>query len=292
MFNRSNSQRGYSSIPRTAYGLLRRNLSIAREWWDTYIWRSRKQARTPYGFLLFSGSYRANRSMQCGTFEPEETALIQQCVRNAEIFVDVGANIGLYSCIARQTNRHVIAVEPQSRNLKLLYMNLIANGWSDVEVYPVGLSDHPGLATIYGATGTGASLLKGWAGYSSHFRETIPISTMDIVLGGRFAGRKLLIKIDVEGAEYAVLQGCEKTLARLPRPTWLIEICLGEYHPTGLNPDFAATFALFWQKGYEARTANHENRLIRPADVERWVREGRCDSGVINYIFAPPFGTE
>lgn len=292
MLERLKDPRRYFSMLGTAYRLLCRNLSIAREWWDTYVWKPRKQARTPYGFLLIVGSYRANHSMQRGTYEPEETNLIEQLLREADVFVDVGANLGFYTCLARQASKHVIAVEPQVRNLELLYQNLMVNHWPDVEVYPVGLSDRPGLATLYGATGTGASLLKGWAGYSARFRETIPVSTLDILLGERFAGQKLLIKIDVEGAEYAVLQGSERTLARSPRPTWLIEICLGEYHPAGRNPNYAATFELLWQNGYEAHTANREDRLLMPADIERWVCERRSDSRVINYIFVPSVGKE
>lgn len=268
-----------------AYALLRRNLSIFYEWRDTYIWRSRRQVPTPYGFKLLAGNYRANRDMQYGTFEPEETALIQKYLNSAEVFVDVGANIGFYTCIACQSHKHVIAVEPQLHNLECLYTNLSANGWQNAEVYPIGLSNQPGLLTLYGASGTGASLVKGWAGYSPRFRQTIPVSTLDILLGERFVGKKLLIKIDVEGAEYAVLRGSSKTIATSPPPTWMIEICLNEYHPTGLNPNYIATFAFFWQNGYQVHTANRENRLINPIDVERWAREGRCDSGVISYIF-------
>jgi len=225
--------------------------------------------------------------MQAGTFEPEETALVQQYLHDAEVFVDVGANIGFYTCIARSSGKQVIAVEPLRRNLDYLYVNLAANRWNDIEVYPVGLSDRPGLGVLYGASVTGASLIRWWAGASQVFQRMIPLSTLDILLGARFSGKKLVIKIDVEGAEYQVLLGTRKIISMSPRPTWLIEICLNEYHPAGLNPNYAATFEIFWKHGYEARTADRRNQVVLPADVQRWVNAGSCHSGVINYNFVP-----
>src|SRR5207249_12233043 len=139
--------------------------------------------------------------------------------------------------------------------LDYFYANMAANGWKDIEVYPVGLSDRPGLGLLYGASGTGASLIRSWAGASQAFQRMVPLSTLDILLGERFKGKKLIIKIDVEGVEHQVLLGSSKIISMARRPTWLIEICLNEYHLDGLNPKYAVTFEIFWKHGYEARTA-------------------------------------
>jgi FkbM family methyltransferase len=223
--------------------------------------------------------------MQIGKFEESEMSLIQQHLSQASVFVDVGANIGFYACIALMVGKRVIAIEPQPQNLKYLYENLHVNGWQDVEVYPVGLSSKPGVLDLYGASTTGASLIPGWAGATQRVRRVIPVSTLDILLGERFAGEKLFIKIDVEGVEYDVLLGASRTIKLSPRPTWMIETCLSEFHPDGLNPNFAATFEAFWRHGYEVRTADQRNVLIEPADVKRWINARHCDSGTINYIF-------
>ena len=272
---------------RALHRKLNRALLEIRDVRDTFLSRPRKAEMTPYGFKLLGSSSIHHRKMKLGIFELEETAIIRHYLDQAQVFVDVGANIGFYTCLARSTNKHVIAIEPLQQNLNHLYANLNTNHWNDVEVYPVGLSDRPGLVTLYGASMTGASLINGWAGASERFQRTIPVTTLDILLNERFEGKKLLIKIDVEGVEYLVLQGGIKALRLTPRPTWMIEICLSEYYPAGLNPNYAVTFALFWQNGYEARTANQEGRVIKPTDVERWVRGGYCDSRVINYIFVP-----
>lgn len=254
---------------------------------DSYLLKGRKAKVTPYGFKLQGSSSVHHRGMQKGTFEKDETVFIRQHLSQSDVIIDVGANIGFYSCLARSLGKQVIAVEPLLRNLNHLYANLIENNWHDVEVFPVGLSDHPGIAVLYGASSTGASLISNWAGASKRFKRIIALSTLDILLGDRFAGKKLFIKIDVEGVEYPVLLGASRTLTMTPKPTWLIEICLNEFYPTGLNPNYLSTFELFWQHGYEIRTADQYKRLIQPSDIQRWVKAGSCDSGVINYVFIP-----
>lgn len=253
----------------------------------SYLSKSTKLKMTPYGFKLAGSKSIHHIAMQRGEFEPEETSLFKEEFQHADVFVDVGANIGFYSCLAKVAGRHVVAIEPLPKNLEHLFTNILANDWADIEVFPVGLSEHPGLATLYGASSTGASLIGSWAGASRYFKRTIPLSTLDILLGNRFSGKKIFIKIDVEGVEYSVLLGAAATIKLNPKPTWVIEVCLNEYHPDGINPNFQNTFNLFWLHGYEVRTADKNNRLIKHEDVVRWVECGRCDSGTINYKFVP-----
>jgi FkbM family methyltransferase len=260
---------------------------VVSDWWNTYFPKPRKAVLTPLGFKLVSNNYAANRAMQAGTFEAEETEIIRHHLGGAEVFVDVGANIGLYTCLARSEGKYAIAVEPQPRNLECLSASLLLNGWTDTEVYPLGLGPSYGLAILYGASGPSASLLAGWATYSKRFQQTIPVTTLDALVGDRFTGKKLLIKIDVEGAEYGVLSGAKRTLTTLPRPTWMVEICLNEFHPAGLNPDYSATFEMFWTHGYEARTADRQNRLVTPTDIRDWIAAKRSSLKVFNYIFTP-----
>lgn len=57
--------------------------------------------------------------MQNGVFEPDETTLFKDIFKGIDIFVDVGANIGFYSCMARAAGLHVIAIEPQQKILNI-----------------------------------------------------------------------------------------------------------------------------------------------------------------------------
>jgi FkbM family methyltransferase len=260
---------------------------IVSDWCHTHILRAKKRRTTPHGFTLISKGFIANRMMLRGIFELAELDVLKSHLQSADVFVDVGANIGYYACLARSLGKHVVAIEPQAQNLDCLTASLADNGWSDVEVFPIGLSNVPGLVTLYGASGPSASLVRGWAGYSGRFKRVIPVNTLDNVLGGRFPGKRLVIKIDVEGAEYGVLQGAMKTLAANPSPTWFVEICLNEFHPGSNNPNFAKTFDLFWCNGYEARAASERGRLITRNDVVTWSRDGKTGLRDFNYLFIP-----
>ena len=238
--------------------------------------------KTPLGFM-FGG----NADMQAGLFEPEEVEVVRRYLHGAALFVDVGANVGYFSCISRQLGAKVIAIEPCIQNIDFLLMNLDANGWTDVEVYPVCVGEAPGLTTIYG-WGTGASVVQSWAGWDGSQQSLAPITTLDVLLGDRFQLEQLVIKVDVEGVEYSVLRGAQSTLRRSPSPVWLMEVCFTENHPTGINPDFLDIFRVFWEEGYVARTVGREQITVTAEDVERWMRNKHRDFGSINYLFEKP----
>jgi FkbM family methyltransferase len=257
-------------------------IHVIKDQWATRYWNRTHEVTTPFGFKLRAGAHPAYEQMRLGVFEREETAAILNELQTSDVFVDVGANLGYYTLMARQQGKPVVAFEPQAQNLHCLYSNLIANDWQDgVEVFPLALAETPGILTLYGASGPSASLVKGWAGYSSRFQQSVAVSTLDHILGGRFAGCRLLIKIDVEGAEYGVLRGAVATLSRMPRPAWLVEICLNEYHPSG-NPDFRAIFDIFCDHGYLASTP--EGVEVTADDVAKWAAAGTTGGG-FNYLF-------
>jgi FkbM family methyltransferase len=266
---------------------LRWKLHVLTDWWGTKVWTRTSEVLTPLGFKLTSGLHPAYELMRNGKFEIEETTIISRLLPRVDLFVDIGANLGYYTCLALQAGKPVIAFEPQLQNLQCLFRNLTANGWEGrAEVFPLALSERPGLLTLYGASGPSASLIKNWAGYSARFSKTVPVSTLDNVMVGRFTERKLFIKMDVEGAEYYVLKGAVGMLARVPKPVWLLEICLEEFHPEGNNPDFQKIFQLFWDYGYQAFTATATPKLVSPVEVAEWVAKRHAASGTFNYVFS------
>lgn len=259
---------------------------LLKDWWGTKVWKQTCEVMTPLGFKLTAGFHPAYAQMRSGQFEPAETALLSRLLPHADVFIDVGANLGYYTCLARQAGKPVVAFEPQPQNLHCLFRNLEANGWAEgAEVFPLALSGRPGLLQLYGASGPSASLIRGWAGYSARFSQTVPVSTLDRVLGGRFSNARLLIKMDVEGAEYQVLEGALDTLERVPRPVWLIEVCLREFHPAGSNPDFQRIFELFFSRNYAAYAVAKGLQAVTPEEVQRWTGQGHSDAGRFNYLF-------
>lgn len=238
----------------------------------------------PYGFRFVG-----NRSMTLGNFEPEETKLITDQLFKTDVFINVGANIGYYCCLALQAGKRTVAVEPMHRNLKCLYRNFTLNGWEhDSEVYPLALGDRAGLIRIYGG-GKVASLVKGWSGTPSGYSHWVPVATFDQLFAHRYSGQRCFVLIDVEGAELDLLRGAASFLIREPRPTWMVEITIDEHLPEGqkVNPNLLETFQYFWSSGYEARTANHSFRLIEEAEIKKIVETGVNTIKTHNFYFSP-----
>lgn len=241
---------------------------------------SDKPKVTPFGFK-FSG----NRAMQTGMYEREIVEAFISYAQNIDVVVDVGANIGLYTCVARSLGKYVLSIEPLPQNLSYLYHNLRANSWHDVEVFPVAISEKPGMLELYG-TSEWASLVRGWGGSPLFLHRTVAISTLDVLLKYRFAGKKLMIKIDVEGSEFLAIQGAQSILAMQPKPIWLVEI-LFEHLASGVNPNFLSTFDMFWNNDYCALTADDEGRTITKDEVLGWVNSTPQRLPPSNYIFVP-----
>ena len=179
----------------------------------------------------------------------------------------------------------VIAFEPIERNMRYLCKNIKTNGWSGAEVYPIALSNSVGVLEMYGGN-QGASVVKGWAGTPESYVTLVPSSTMDVVLGNRLQGKRALILIDVEGAEKWMLEGATIMLANNPKPIWLVEIVTKEHQPCGveINPNFASTFQLFFQNGYQAFSVDQEMRPITIEDVEL-VSKGIQELDTYNFLF-------
>lgn len=237
---------------------------------------------TQMGFKLIGG-----QGMERGLFEPDETQIIKMILAKVDIVINIGANIGYYCCLALQTDKYVVAFEPIEGNLRYLYRNMIANHWENkIEIFPIALSDKIGLIEIFGC-GTGASLVKGWAGTPEYFVKLVPTSTADNVLGSRFYGKKCLIIVDIEGAERQMLQGASSLLVQVPKPIWMIEISISEHQPKGINinPRLLSTFQIFWEAGYEAWTADKQMRLVEPEEVESIVKSGTNSIFTHNFLF-------
>ena len=237
---------------------------------------------TPMGFKLIG-----NYAMQQGEFETDETEIIKKIIPQIDVFINVGANIGYYCCIALSFGKKVVAFEPINLNLQYLLKNIKANRWEDnIEIFPLALSNNTGIIEIYGG-GNGASLIKGWADTSEQYVTLVPTLTMDSVLAQRFQGKKCFILIDIEGAEKQMLEGASSLICSELKPIWMVEISIKEHQPKGvsINPNLFSTFQIFWDNGYEAWTADKQCRLIHPDEIISIIRRGKESFFTHNFLF-------
>lgn len=179
-----------------------------------------RPVETPYGFTFAGDPIYLDPA-----WEAEERKVIERLLPNISAFVDIGANHGIYSCLAAHAGAAVVAVEPEQGNLRVLHANL--RQFPEAEILPLAVSDRSGVESLYG-DGDTASLRSGWVGTPSFFRQAVRVETMDALFADRWQGQRILVKVDVEGGEAKVIAGAAQMLRRSPKPYWLIECFPGE----------------------------------------------------------------
>jgi FkbM family methyltransferase len=150
-------------------------------------------------------------------YEPPALApVLEAFLTSGSTFVDVGANIGVYTAWASRcvgAGGHVLAFEPVSGTREQLERVVSANALSNVRVVPKALGSSQGTLNLWlvpHASGLASAVVP--AGGSSAQRVAVPMSTLDDELSAVGEPMPALVKIDVEGYEMAVLRGAEQTL--------------------------------------------------------------------------------
>lgn len=159
-----------------------------------------------------------------GTYEKGTIHLMKQLLKEGDVFIDAGANIGLMSMVAATSvgpTGMVYAFEPFPLIFNRLVANIRLNHFRNIITYPVALASVSGEALLYpdSALNPGASSLINRA------QNVEPISIRKEVLDVYFAKQKeiSLIKIDVEGYELEVLKGATHLLKSAKAPALIVE---------------------------------------------------------------------
>lgn len=133
------------------------------------------------------------------------------------LLYDIGANIGAYSVILPTLvpGLTVHAFEPDLRNLVFLKANIAINGLEErVQISDVAVGDESGTVQFLESRGgdnlnTGKSKVVGDLSDHANLRTVTKVAVDDLC---DFSGRTVLMKIDVEGFEFDVLNGMHRTL--------------------------------------------------------------------------------
>ncbi len=165
----------------------------------------------------------------CRGFEYHERLLTSRLLRPADIYVDVGANIGLYTLLAADrvgVAGKVFAFEPVTNTYARLVENIALNGLHHVSPHRLAISDSRGFLTITTAGGgfdAWSSLGRPYMG-KEETRETVATIRWDeFAAEHNLIGKVTMMKLDVEGWESRVLRGAEATLSRDDAPTLYVE---------------------------------------------------------------------
>ncbi len=199
-----------------------------------------------YGLMLYSiKDIYIGRSFEIyGEYCEQEVRLYRQLVKQGQVIVDAGANIGSHTVFfarAVAPGGVVKAFEPQRVIFQMLCANLALNGLHNVHAYHAAAGSGPGTRAVpvvdYGKSGNfgGVSLVKGNTGESVAVMavDTLELDCCD------------LIKIDVQGMEAEVIDGARQTIERF-HPVMYVENDLKDKSTNLIGRLFDLGYRLYW----------------------------------------------
>ena len=188
-----------------------------------------------------------------GIWEPALTYWVRRRIKPGDVFIDIGANIGYYTLLASKlVGKHgkVISIEASPRIFESLKNNLARNYIQNVKALNLAVSDSEGTVKVYfgGHGNCGETSILEQVGME--FEGEVKSIRLDTILISEELDKIRIVKIDVEGAEFSVVDGMHELLHKCPKVDVLIEI----------NPERLATqgktaesiFKIFEQAGYYA----------------------------------------
>lgn len=165
-----------------------------------------------------NGMTGATGNIYCGLHEFADMGFLLHLLRQDDLFIDVGANIGSYSILASAVcGSRVIACEPDPDSARALRRNVMASNVEDrVEIFEGAVGASSGRGRLSIGQDTTNRMLEG----DQTAGREVNVISLDAVIGDR---SPMLIKIDVEGFEPEVIRGGAVTLRKPSLKAIIIE---------------------------------------------------------------------
>jgi FkbM family methyltransferase len=202
-----------------------------------------------------------------GEYEHNVGVIIKKILRSGDHFVDVGANIGFFTLLGSRivgSNGTVTSFEPSKNVFQKLSKNVSVNGVKNVVLHNAAVSDTTDEVILYlGPTShSGITSLRplGEHDGSTERTERINTVTMDSIFVNSVI-RPRLLKIDVEGAEFRVLNGMKSILGGNPRerPYVIFEFSPG--YLQGMGDSAEVLISLLDSHGYDTYVIGSQGKL-------------------------------
>lgn len=164
-----------------------------------------------------------------GAWEDNTFRFVQAHVKPGVTFIDIGAWIGPIALAASSAGARVIALEPDPAAREELIENVRMNK-ADVEILAAAIDIEPGTLKLYAPAGLGESVTSSLADPNGIVVET-PVITFDDIAAKAPAGSPVVIKMDIEGHEYRVLDALVAFAIARKAPVHL------SLHPASIHAD-------------------------------------------------------
>jgi len=154
--------------------------------------------------------------------------LLYKMVQPGMVIIDIGANIGATALnfAKKVSDGKVFSFEPSPYNYQKASKNISLNSFSNITLINQGLGNEKTTAFLYNVNpnNRGMQRLLNVEGENTAYEKTaVEIDTLDCSMQKFSIPKPSLIKIDVEGFEYKVIQGGKETISKY-RPALFIEL--------------------------------------------------------------------
>lgn len=163
-----------------------------------------------------------------GTFEPALQHILTEYLHPGDVFFDIGANVGFFSVLAAKLvgpAGEVHAFEPLPNNARRVATNAALNGFTQVRIHEIALSDRDGTASFrVSAVPTFGALSDSPMSVDQEIGlVNVRVCSLDKWMRDGTARPPKLVKLDIEGSETEFLRGARETIAEF-RPVLLVEL--------------------------------------------------------------------
>lgn len=187
-----------------------------------------------------------------GVWEPHLTHWMMGRLRDGDVFVDVGANVGYFTLLASRLvgpSGRVVAIEASSSIMKDLHQNLALNPTDNVRAVCAAVSESAGVAPFYVGPSSHIGLSGMLDGPELELEGMVPTESLCHLLTDDEIRRARLIKIDIEGAELLAIRGMQSMLTNGRSDLEvMVEVDPGRLERQGL--EVAEIFETFQTNGF------------------------------------------
>ena len=208
-----------------------------------------------------------------GCTEPLTCALMGKILREGDTYVDVGAQLGFHTLVARHfvgTGGKVIAIEPQPYNCHKLLQNWRLNGFENLTLYVGAIGTYDGNIALHLQSATDTSrlslCLEPVNDQPQQFH--VPINRLETILDQAPLEKARLLKIDIEGYELEAVGSIGRYIDQVEH--MILEVLDSE---SGLSEKSEELIQLIEDHGYVLRTVEGkrwENKHERLPENNLW----------------------
>lgn len=154
--------------------------------------------------------------------------VLNSLLAEGDTFIDIGGNHGSFSIVASKIvgpNGSIVVVEPQPILASLIKKSLASNSKCNYQVHQIALGNSEGLIDLIipNDTSGSAGIFHAHSGRHKYKTISVKIKKFDDFIDWYNLAGNVVLKLDIEGSEYAFLCGAKNFIAN-KKPKLIMEV--------------------------------------------------------------------